>query len=419
MQRFQQYLRILLKWRRLLFVNSLVLTVIAVAVSLVLPHRYAAVGRLLPPADEDAFGLSSMLGGTLGGSRLNRLMAGAILGGATPSDLMLGVLTSRSVMQEVVERGALMDHYRIRDRSMEKAVRRLAKMTDTEISDDGIVVIAVEAKTPDLAAELVNLYIDELDRFMRTSNIGRGRNMRLFIEQRLSEVERVLAGAQDSLEVFQQRNRVASIDDEAEAAIGVYAQLRSRLYVREAELAMMEGISSPDNPLTARLQAEVEAFRRQLVRLESGGRSVGASRELAGGFGVGFSLPFDSLAAVSAEYLRRYRDFKVQEEAYLLLWQQLEYAKILEARDTPSLSVLDYAIPPERRSFPRRWVIVFGTLVFSLVAGAAFAFVAEYFDRIKVASSDEYRGWLELRQQAREATTGLRRFLSPRKRRDR
>ena len=44
--------------------------------------------------------------------------------------------------------------------------------------------------------------------------------------------------------------------------------------------------------------------------------------------------------------------------------QLLELAKIQEARETPSVKILDSAIVPERKSFPPRFeIIVFGNIV--------------------------------------------------------
>jgi len=126
---------------------------------------------------------------------------------------------------------------------------------------------------------------------------------------------------------------------------------------------------------------------------------------------VGFGVSFEHLPAVAAQFARRYQDFKIQEEAYATLYQQYEYARILEARDAPALTVLDYAVPPERRSFPRRTRIVAVVLAFSLVAGAAFAFAAEYFQFIKTERPEEYANWSRIRADAARAVRDVRSAL--------
>lgn len=399
MNRLLQYVRVILKWRKFLFYNTLIITVLGAAVSFVLPSRYAAVARLLPPQEDDLFGATSLLTSGLGGRGLSKLRLGGMLGGTTSSDLMVGILSSRTLMQNVVEHCSIIQHYRIKKRSMETAVKTLRKMTGISVSDEGIVTIRVEAKTPRLAADIANSFIRELDVFLRTSNISRGRNMRLFLERHLAEVESTFILAQESLRVFQQRHKTVTVDEESKAAIEAYAKLKSELYLKQAELGMIEGVSNPDNPYIATLRGQVGSFQDQLRRLERGGSSQG--------FGVGFAVPFESLPDVGAEYLRRYRDVKVQEEAYAMLYQQYEYAKVLEARDTPALTVLDQAIPPERRSFPRRFVIIIVVFAFSVAAGLCFVSVAEYFDHLRKTNPDEHRQWREVSNEIAAGTRSV------------
>lgn len=397
MNRLLQFIRVILKWRKFIFYNTLVVTFLGIVISFVLPQRYTAVARLLPPQEEDLFGTTSLLTGGLSSGRLSRLRLGGMLGGATSSDLMVGILASRTIMQNVVERCSIVDYYRIKRRSMEAAIKTLRKLTTLSVSDEGIVTIRVEAKTPQLAANIANSFVEELDVFLRTSNISRGRNMRLFLERHLAEVESTFRLAQESLRVFQQRYKTVTVDEESKAAIEAYAKLKSELYIKQAELGMIEGVSNSSNPYIRSLKAEVSSFEDQLRRLEQGGDRTG--------FGVGFGVPFESLPDVGAEYVRRYRDVKVQEEAFAMLYQQYEYAKVLEARDTPTLTVLDYAVPPERRSFPRRLPIALIVFFFGLTSGACFAFVSEYFEHLQKFKPDEYQGW---REAAGQLVGGLR-----------
>jgi tyrosine-protein kinase Etk/Wzc len=393
--RLVKYLGVILKWRRLIFWNTLILTLLALAVSFILPSRYTATAQLLPPSDDgDMFGLSSLLGGGVG-SGLSKLKAG-LSGASTPSDLMIGILSSRTVMQHVAERCSIVRYYKIRKPSPEKSVRQLKDMTKVAASDDGIVKIAVEAKTRWLAAQVANAYVSELDSFLRYSNISRGRNMRIFIEKRLGQLDTSLAVSTESLRAFQELNKVVSVDDETKAVIDAYASMKSQLSIKEAEYEAARSAASDGNPYVESLKREIDASRDELRKLEQGGG--------VGGFGVGYGVSFVNLPGVAAQFARKYQDFRIQQEAFAALYQQYEYARVLEARDAPTLTVLDYAVPPERRSFPRRTFIVGVVLLFSLVAGVSFAFVAEYFDFIKGARPEEFEGWLKIRSQL--AVTG-------------
>ena len=135
----------------------------------------------------------------------------------------------------------------------------------------------------------------------------------------------------------------------------------------------------------------------------------GSSEGLAGdGFGVGFAVSFADLPEVAAEFLARYRDLRIQEEAYALLYQQYEYAKIMEARDTPTTTVLDHAVPPEKRSFPKRTRLVALVFLFGLVAGVSFALVMEYFRHISSVEAEDYRLLHGILEQLKSVGHGFR-----------
>jgi hypothetical protein len=64
------------------------------------------------------------------------------------------------------------------------------------------------------------------------------------------------------------------------------------------------------------------------------------------------------LPLLGAKYADYYRRAKIQETVYELLTEQYELAKVQEAKETPSVKVLDPARIPEKRSFPPRLVIM-------------------------------------------------------------
>jgi uncharacterized protein involved in exopolysaccharide biosynthesis len=405
--RLVNYLEVILKWRKLIVINTVAITLIVLVVSFILPKRYTASAQLLPPTDEgDIFGLTSVLGTGLGG--LSKLRISGLGGAATASDIMAGILTSRTLMDRVAEQCSIAYYYRIKPEKTELVYKQLKNMTKVGVGAEGIVRISVEAKTPQLAAKVANAFISELDNFLRTSNISRGHNMRVFLEKRLAEMERTLVETQESLKVFQARHKVVAVDEETKAAIDAYARLKSQAYVKQAELEAIRDISSPDNPYYLNLQREVQAFSDQLRRLEQGGGEKG--------FGVGFAVSFEHLPEVGAEFARRYRDYRIQEEAYAMLYQQYEYAKVLEARDAPTLTVLDYAVPPQRHSFPKRSIFTIAAFLFSLGAGIVFAFTAEYFQFLRVSKPEEYEKWRSLGNEFTGAVAGFARLVTFRSR---
>jgi len=71
------------------------------------------------------------------------------------------------------------------------------------------------------------------------------------------------------------------------------------------------------------------------------------------------------------------RDLKYYETIHGLLMNQYEMAKADEARGVPLIQVLDHAIPPERRSSPRRTQMVIMSVVAAGFLMCLVAFVLE------------------------------------------
>ena len=117
------YLVILVKYRRFIFLNSLAVCLIVGLISFLLPSWYTAHTTILPPEKESSFiGLtSSLLGGFSPGGDMSLPLL------ATPSDLIAAILHSRSVGEKIVEKVDLMTAYGTS--SKEEALRRLASHT--------------------------------------------------------------------------------------------------------------------------------------------------------------------------------------------------------------------------------------------------------------------------------------------------
>jgi uncharacterized protein involved in exopolysaccharide biosynthesis len=69
------------------------------------------------------------------------------------------------------------------------------------------------------------------------------------------------------------------------------------------------------------------------------------------------------------EYVRALRDLQYNEALFELLSKQYQAARIDEAKDAPVIQVVDSAVPPERKSWPQRALLIsFGTFLFGVLA---------------------------------------------------
>jgi uncharacterized protein involved in exopolysaccharide biosynthesis len=94
-----------------------------------------------------------------------------------------------------------------------------------------------------------------------------------------------------------------------------------------------------------------------------------------------------TLPPLAMEYARLLRNMKVQEHVYALLVAQFEEAKIREDKDTPTLDVLDAAVPPVRRVRPIRWLFCASLVMAAVVLSLATAFSVEFVRRLRSPGS--------------------------------
>jgi len=77
------------------------------------------------------------------------------------------------------------------------------------------------------------------------------------------------------------------------------------------------------------------------------------------------------LPLLGVQWADLYRRMKVQETVYELLNQQYELARIQEAKEIPTVNVIDPANVPEKKSFPPRTLIVVLLTILSLGVASA------------------------------------------------
>lgn len=91
------------------------------------------------------------------------------------------------------------------------------------------------------------------------------------------------------------------------------------------------------------------------------------------------------------------RQVDINQEIYLTLRREYETARIDEANDTPVITIIDPAVPPTRRSKPKRMVWIVLASVLGLTLSTVWAVAADHAARLRKEGDtayDEFRGLL-------------------------
>ncbi len=310
-------------------------SIVGIAISFLVPPTYRSKGVILPPEEDE---LTSSL--SISKRSLGNLGALGRLGSYfTQADVALAILRSRTVQERVVEALDLQRVYKAK--SLEDAVRRLEKKVKIRMASDGSISVQAEDGSRDRAADVANAYLDELDRYNQHFRSFRGRRIRQFLERRLIECDSALALAEARLAAYQKESGTILVSPDAASGVEGAGDLLAQIVAAEVELELLRGYSSPGSEEVVRQDTRVRELRRQIGALP--GSQVKGATIL--------------------------RDWTVQQQLFALLTAQLEQARIREAMDTPTIEVLDRAIPAQRHAWPKRsWIGLFGALVGLAVA---------------------------------------------------
>jgi uncharacterized protein involved in exopolysaccharide biosynthesis len=340
--------------------------VLSTVVAFVIPKTYESTTSLMPP---DPSGTGMMMMAALAGRAGSNFagLAGDMLGLRSSGVLFIGILKSRTVQDDLINK---FDLRRVYSRKRWEDTREeLAKLT--EIAEDrksGIISITVTDRSPTRAAAMAQEYEDELNRVITELNTSSAHRERVFLEQRLGQVKQDLETAEKDFSSFASKNTAIDIKEQGRAMIDSAAALEGQLIAAQTELESLRQIYTDNNVRVRAMQARVDELQRQLRKIGGSGTTGDSSSADAASYPSIRQLPL-----LGVSYADLYRRTKVQEAVFETLTQQYELAKVEEVKETPSVKVLDPPEIPEKKSSPHRLWIMFGGIGLSLCLALVWA----------------------------------------------
>jgi uncharacterized protein involved in exopolysaccharide biosynthesis len=343
---------------------TVTMALLATVISLLLPARYTATTRILPPQQSPS--LAATLIGQLAGLGPMATVTPKEQGLKNPNDVYIGMLRSRTVQDGLIRRFDLRRVYG--KETLSEARRDLERASSIELSKEGLVSISVEDRERRRAADLANAYVEELRQLTQALAAREAGQRRAFYEQQTELAGKQLSQAEQSLKQTEQTTGLIQLDGQAKAIIEAAVKLRGAIAAKEVELQVMRLSATDRNPDVTRMEQELSGMRAELLRIE--GRSSGRGQ---------LQIPGGSVPEAGVEYVRRLRNVKYAETIWELLTKQSEAGRLDEAKNAAVIQVIDVAIEPEKKSAPHRsWIIAIAAL-FGLFASAAWAVLAEAF----------------------------------------
>jgi capsule polysaccharide export protein KpsE/RkpR len=356
------YMRLLWEHRKLLRRVVFYALLASALLAFLIPVRFKSTARLMPPDNNQSGGLAMAAAALSGGTGSLGGIATDMLGLKSTSDIFVGILSSRTVQDKLIQQFDLRNLYR--DRRMEDARKDLAEHTDISVDRKSqIITLTVTDHDPKRAAAMGQAYVEELNRLVAELSTSSARRERIFLEGRLQAVSLDLEAAEREFSQFSSKNSAIDIKEQGKAMVEAAATLQGQLIAAESEAEGLKQIYTDNNVRVRSVQARINELKHQLEKI--GGKGEDASVPL-GQQQDSLYPSIRKLPLLGVAYADLFRRTRVQEAVLESLTKEYELAKVQEVKEIPTVKVLDSPNIPDKKSFPPRLVI--------MILGTALAF---------------------------------------------
>jgi len=331
---------------------------LSVALAFVIPKRYQSTVRLMPP-DPRAQASNALLASAVSGTTAANVTGlNSLVNLRSPNAVFLAILESRTAQDDIINRLDLRKEY---GKKLYVDTRRILASCTTIDEDrkSGVLTLKVTDSDPGRARDLATAYVDELNKLVAAMDTSTAHRERVFLEERLKVIKDDLDATTLQLSQFSSRNATMDVQNQTKVMLDASTKLQGELIAAQAELNGLQTIYTADNTRVRQAQARVNTLQNELHKL------TGSQGTDSGDLEAGQLYPsLKELPLLGVRYTDLYRRAAIQQTIYEILTKQYEVAKVEEAKEIPMVKVLDLPDYPERRSFPKRWLVVMiGTLL--------------------------------------------------------
>jgi len=386
---------VLLFWnsRRFIFKNTIIVTGIALIISLLLPKWYASKAVVLSSGAGQFNFLSSISPipvADFGLSTINEDI-----------NNFIAILQSRTVKEYMVNKFNLVDRYKQRD--IEFAMEAFEEKMELEVTEEGTLEISIIDKDPLVAKQMVSETLFMLDQINQNIGMEAGKYNREFLERRLNQNKHDLEKAEFALKTFQEKTGIidlvaqltSTMQMSAQAYNSIfeaYTELYAKKIETETELAVAKTTLSINNPTIMQLEKllneQIFQLEQLMIKLDEKLQYLLSNitpTQVDAVPNIEFSVSFNSLPSLGLENGRLIREVELQSRIQELLIPQFEQAKLEETKNIPTLQVIDKPKVAINKAKPKRAFIVIGATLMSILLSIIFIYTDHHTRDLRTA----------------------------------
>lgn len=324
--------------RKMIIRNTLMMSIFVAGISLLFSNWYKATAVILPPSSSSAFSMGNI--GMLGDMGI-----GNLLGSNDDHNKILSILKSRSILEAVAKKYNFIERYDVKN--INEAIEGLSGNLNVNLEEEMQISVSFWDKDQEMVAEITNYFIYCLDSLNRELNTTKGKNNRVFIESRISDVLDSLKFLERQITRYMEEEGILSLSDQVRVGVESAASFKAEIMRKEIELAVTQNTFDDNSPVVKQLKNELKSLK---IKYKEFFYDVPSDKLMPN---------FNKIPKVSIKFARLERQIEYYVKLIQFLGPQYETARIEEAKNIPTIQRLDEATRPEKKDKPRRsrWVM--------------------------------------------------------------
>lgn len=257
------------KWKKFLIINLFLVFAIVTVVAFLIPEKFKSTTTIMVASDN-----SSNLGGLsnlISGNPVFSMGAQLLGAGGGSTDIIFGILNSRSTLTNVIKKFDLVKYYEVDDDNIDKTLKALEGNVSFETNENGLsmIDISVTTKDPYFSAKIANYFVKLVDSLNVKLNNEQARNNRIFIEKRYKKNQDDLQIAEDSLYIFQKKYGIIAVPEQFQVIYQAAAEIEATLVQSELTAAMMKNQFGENSPQFELAKKQVQTLKDKVSQLKN------------------------------------------------------------------------------------------------------------------------------------------------------
>ena len=371
-------LKSIIRHRKFIISFVLIVSIAAVIFSMLSPKYWASTVVVAVSSNSAAFP------GVLGSLISNYSPGLGSLAGNDEADMQGKILQSRDFAERAIRKFDLLKYFeytnkmwdkdslRVMDNSVKKLFKNVLKIEIDEVT--GTISISATTKNRILSRNLVNYFVEELDRYNRATRISKGREKRVFLETRMLQLETDIDKGAEDLAAFQQKNHLINMDEQVSAAIGAFSEVVKQKVQVATELEFVLSYMSEDSPKVLEYKKRLESINIQIEKMQNDNFSK-------------YIPNFDDVNGLTLVFMKKKMKLEILNQTYETILPQYELAKLEEINDLTSIQYIQRATLDGIREKPKRAAIC----LISFMCAFIFACFSSFLFDIIMNNKDRFK----------------------------